>query len=1020
MLQGLRLNAAPLLALGLVLASACGDDGSSTHDSTIKPPWDTESFDSGGVFVDIAAPDTGGGDAIAGGDTGVGTDAGPVEDAPPPVDTADVQEPVDVPEAPDVPVTPDVPPADVVPNDPPTIEALPLVVLKMGQSTTLDLAPLIADTEDDDSALALSWKAEHVAMLDPGTHVLLIVAPSDWHGTEVIPVTVTDSGGLTATQDLSVQVNEPTTEPPPPPDPEDCGVVTFSYDAAPGVGLVLLAGSFNGWAATPDTADTLTDPDGDGTWELSIELPPGTHQYKFIVDGVWMADPGNPSTVDDGFGGVNSVIEVEDCGEPPPPTKCGETTFTYDAAPGVSQVLLSGSFNEWGDKPETAWPMDDLDGAGPGTTFEVTVLLEPGTYQYKLIVDGEWVVDPNADTVPNEFGGQNNVVVVKECAGGLMLVSQETDPDAKSFEATFEATEVINPSSVVVTVDQEAALPSVFQVTADGLGATLLLTGLPVGIHDVRVTSAGTTMLLKVYLGVSTDWRDALLYFALTDRFANGDPTNDAPVPDVDSRTNYQGGDFAGITQRIESGYFDALGVSAIWVSWPIDNPGGYEDGSFPDATGCGLDPKTVNQSPMRYTAYHGYWPSQLDEVEEHFGTLADLQELVVAAHAHGIRVLLDFTANHVHDSSPFFAAHKDDGTFNFPAEICQNVGWDTKPETCWFTDYLPDLDYGNPAARKAMIDSAFGWVRQTGADGFRLDAVKHIAMSFVTELRARAKAELELTGIDFYIVGETFTGDAGLIQSFVGPNKIHGQFDFPSNQAIVKAIARQETGLDGMDQAVRGIKGAYGGGALMSTFIGNHDVARFLSHAAGSIPCGVWDVTSNVAQGWKSPPGAPSDEDPYRKLRIALTYAFTIPGIPLIYYGDEMGMPGAGDPDNRRMMRFGGALSGNEAATLAFSQKLGKARASYAALRKGEWTPPLWSEGDFLAYGRVLGDEKAIVLLHMGTGAKTGSLDVGALGLGDGAVLTDVLGDGGTQTVSGGKLPFTMNGRSASIFVND
>ncbi|GMV41050.1 MAG: hypothetical protein AMXMBFR64_27660 [Myxococcales bacterium] len=962
-----------LVLLAVLLAAACSDDAPIADASDSSVPFAPSD---GGPSADL-----GGHDATA--DAGAGQDAagdtkGGTEDAGAPPDaTPDVVVPQDL----------------GTPGAHPDIAVLPIVTLKQGHSTTLDLTPYLSDADDPVADLVVSWKAKQVAIADTGNQVLLIVAPASWAGTEQVPVTVTDPAGHTDTELLTVTV-EAGTPPvkPPPPDPTKCGEVELKL-AAPGATQVLLAGSFNGWAATPEAAINLFDSDGDGVWATTITVEPGTYQYKFIVDGVWMADPANPQTVDDGFGGVNSVLVV-DCGTPKPP--CGVVTFSL-AAPGASVVLVSGEFNGWGADAGSAWALADSDGDGVWTRTET---LEPGSYQYKFIVDGGWIPDPaNPKTADDGFGGVNSVLDV--ACGALSLVSHKTL--GGTFEAVFSGAD-----GASVTVDWEPA-----PLTTVGDEAHLKL-DLGPGIHDVRVTSGGETLLLKVYVGVSTDWRDALMYFAMTDRFANGDSGNDAPITDVDWRTNYQGGDFAGITQKIEQGYFDALHVSALWISWPVDNPDFYEDGAFPDQGGCGLGPKSTKFSPMRYTGYHGYWPSQLDQVETRHGTLAELQALVVAAHARGIRVLLDFTANHVHDSSPLYAQQKE--WFNLPAEICQDVGWDDKPKTCWFVDYLPDIDYTKPGARAAMLDHVVDWVKATGADGLRFDAVKHLEMSFVQDLRARMKAELELTGIDFYIVGETFTGDAGLIESFVGPSKLHGQFDFPSNLHILKGFATYEEGLDQMDQAIRGIKSQYATPGLMSTFIGNHDIARFASMASGMIPCGPWDVLSNQAQGWLNPPGA-ATEDGHLRLRLAMMYALTIPGVPLIYYGDEIGMAGAGDPDNRRFMRFDGAVTGLEEETLAYVGKVAEIRAAHPALRTGTWSQPLWSEPDFIAYGRV-GDGAAVVLLNRGSSMKSGTLQVGTLGIKDGTKMKDLFYKIDPITVSGGGIPFSLAALSGTIFV--
>ena len=1022
----------PLAMLFLsAMLFACGGgagDGGDGGDAT------------GGSLFDVPAADGGGG--------AIPQDAGPGADRvddPGAEDSAGGGQGAD-----DAGGDPGAPDADDSDNTAPVIDDLPELTLEMGDSTTVDVNPYIHDFQDYDQALELSWTAEHVAISDPGTHVLFVVAPTDWEGTETVVVTVTDSGGLEDSTELVVHVGETgggetgggetgggdtgggdtgggdtgggdtgggdtgggdTGG-------DECAPHLFSYAAAAGVGEVLVAGDFTGWAASPWP---LADGDGDGTWTLEAELDPGTYEYKFIVDGVWLHDPSNPNQVPDPFGDFNSVLTIAPCGGGDTgggDTGGGDTgggscqphVFSYAAAAGVAEVVVAGEFNGWG---QTPWALADDDG---DHTWTLEVSLDPGAYQYKLVVDGGWLLDPaNPQTATGGDGILNSLL---ECAapGQLALVGHATDQDAAAIEAVFQTVDgsAIDLDELTVTLDWA---PLAVTGSDEPGEISIQASGLAPGIHDLRVQRGDQDFLLKFYLGVSTDWRDAVIYFAMTDRFANGDVGNDQPVADVDWRVNYQGGDFAGLQQRIESGYFDQLGVGALWVSWPVDNPDGYEDGTFYDSGGCGLSPANVNTSPMRYTGYHGYWPSQPDQVDEHFGTMADLQALVNAAHARGIRVLLDFTANHVHDSSPLWSEHQGEGWFNTPAEKCQDVGWDNKPKTCWFTEYLPDLNYNHPDARAALVDHAIGWVKQSGADGFRFDAVKHLEMSFIQELRARTKAELELTGVDFYIVGETFTGDAGLIQDFIGEDKIHAQFDFPTNMQLLQGFATRSQGLDSMDGAIRGIKGVYGGNALMSTFIGNHDIARFISMAAGDIPCGPWDVISNIAQGWLNPPGQPGDETPHARLRLAFAYIFTIPGVPLVYYGDEFGMPGAGDPDNRRFMRFGDDLGDLEQQTLAFMQTLGAVRAAHPALRRGTWSAPLAGGWDLLAYGRVAPEETAIVVLNLGDAPASGSLPVGGVGLSDGAELSDAMGGAPATAVSGGAMAFEVGARSVAIY---
>jgi glycosidase len=146
---------------------------------------------------------------------------------------------------------------------------------------------------------------------------------------------------------------------------------------------------------------------------------------------------------------------------------------------------------------------------------------------------------------------------------------------------------------------------------------------------------------LKLSLG-GLDIALLVIYFTFVDRFFDGDVANNGGVG-VPMAADFQGGDWAGITAKIEAGYFEDLGVNTLWISVPMDNT---------DDVGMGSD-------GHEYSAYHGYWPSALDAPEEHFGSLAELQQLVDTAHEHDLKVLFDYAMNHVHISSPVYAEHE-------------------------------------------------------------------------------------------------------------------------------------------------------------------------------------------------------------------------------------------------------------------------------------------------------------------------------------------------------------------------
>jgi len=771
-----------------------------------------------------------------------------------------------------------------------------------------------------------------------------------------------------------------------------------------------------GWDAGKDGFDAGADMQPDASLD-------GSDRDDHLADEADFPSDGDSATLEDGSddGGLPS--------DPGPAKPCPPVKFTYSGQ--ANTVLVSGTFNEWAASiSEGAWELRDDDHNG---VFELEKEIPSGRYFYKLIVDGNWILDPSNNIKQNDGCGNENSVLEIDCDVHLNVVEHQQNDTARTISAVVELTPAqaqLLPASVQATLDNQAVESSAISITGNRISTNL--SGVSYGIHDLRLRAEASDgrqarpILLKFYLGQSSSWPSGVMYFAMLDRFANGNSANDAPLAGVDSRTNYQGGDFAGLRQKIEEGYFDQLGVTSMWITWPGDNFDGYIDSARPDEHRCGLSGNDqIRTQPVRYTAYHGYWPVKLFETEEHFGTWQELKALVDSAHAHGIRVLFDLVINHVHTDSELYRNHPK--FFNFYGEgqnhICSKIGWDTDPERCWFTSFLGDLDYCNPQAVEYMVQLALDWIVESGADGFRLDAVKHVNKAFLRRLRERLKKEIELTGITFYLVGETFTGDAGLIASYLSEELIHGQFDFPVNLYVLQALAKDQIGLSQMNTQARIAKGVYHDaypGEIMSNFVGNHDISRFSSLAAGDIVCGIWDEVSNQAQGWLFPPGQPSKPEAYNRLQLAFTYIMGVPGVPLIYYGDEFGMPGAGDPDNRRMMKFSNDLTQPEKDMLEFMKRLGLARASSPALQSGDWPPPLVAETDLLAWSRSTSTQTAVIVINRGSSPRTLQLSIGGPNVPDGTKFQQVLEATPSEcTVSGGKLPVTIGALQAQIWLS-
>jgi glycosidase len=480
------------------------------------------------------------------------------------------------------------------------------------------------------------------------------------------------------------------------------------------------------------------------------------------------------------------------------------------------------------------------------------------------------------------------------------------------------------------------------------------------------------------------NWQDSVIYFVFVDRFNNGDAGNDAAIG-VEGPTEWQGGDWAGVKAKVEEGYFNELGVNTLWLTVPMDNTsdeGIGTDGHF-------------------HSAYHGYWPTNLDVTEEHFGTLQELKDLVTAAHDHDLKVILDYAMNHVHASSPVYAEHADwfwpNDNGNGGDCVCgMGCSWDDAVlnKRCWFTEYLPDFNFENAAARQYSVDNAIKWIQDTNIDGFRLDAVKHIADAWLFDMRARVQTDIEpVTQEHFYMVGETFTGQKDTIKYYVRPDMLDGQFDFPLRMQLAASVLLRKGSMADLAGFLDDNDGFYGDG-VMSTFIGNHDIPRAI-HLAEDVP--LWDDqwTDGKDRAWMNTPGLSDGMSPFERLGLSFTILFTTRGAPLVYYGDEIGLPGAGDPDNRRFMQWDGYSAG-QAWLLQHIKDLGALRAEHSALRRG--TRKTLSSGQHtLAYEMKDANETVYVAINRGDSPG----DVG--GIPDGSYLDALSGDmvgGGTVNV--------------------
>lgn len=614
---------------------------------------------------------------------------------------------------------------------------------------------------------------------------------------------------------------------------------------------------------------------------------------------------------------------------------------------GFSKVQVKGEMNAW----------NPVDGAcmKEGRHWVYRTRLPVGRYQYLFVADGNDLRDPS--NMPPPGAGYNCILTVGDPdeAGRPYLFSIAEQGDRVTLAWEAQGSEVLafwENISVSVRLDDQGFLVLRMPSEAKAMDRSALriwgawTNGLT---NDLLIpVSEGRVMRDPSELRRS-DFASQIMYFTLVDRFRNGDPANDEPVKDqrVLPMANYLGGDLAGIRKSIDEGYFDKLGVNALWLSPITQNPlTAYQE--FPE--------------PRRwYTGYHGYWPISSSRIDHRFGNDNVMFDMVGAAHGKGINILLDYVCNHVHEEHPLYRNNPELVTMLDLPDGRKNIRiWDEHRLTTWFDSFMPSLDLENPRMIEWQADSTLFWLKKFDLDGYRHDATKHIPTVFWRTLTRRVKTEFVLPrSKPVYQIGETY-GSRQLISSYIGNGMLDSQFDFNLHDDARHVMGREETSMKRLASSMRESLRWYGHQHLMGNISGNHDMARFISLAGGSLS---WDEDAREA-GFKREIGV-GDPIGYRRLRMMHTFNYAIPGIPVLFYGDEIGMPGANDPDCRRMMRFEG-WSQEEVATFDHVSRLGATRRGQMCLNFGS-TRILLEEDDLLVIGRQYFGEVAVAILYKG-----------------------------------------------------
>lgn len=625
-------------------------------------------------------------------------------------------------------------------------------------------------------------------------------------------------------------------------------------------------------------------------------------------------------------------------------------TFTYTpSSSDVATVEISGSMNGWNRK---ASPL-----IKKGDKWSIDLILNQGLYQYRVWENGIEMMDAsNPNTISNGMGGFNNTFQAGTASDKQPMMYSESssqnsirliDGDACKRVFAYLDNQLVNSAlkdgNIIIEIptsakQNERSHLRVFAHNGNERYNDILI---PLK-HGVAITNPSE---LK-----RGDLRNAVMYFVMVDRFVDGNPDNNRPTTDsmIHPKANNLGGDLQGITQKIKDGYFEKLGINTIWIS-PITT---NAEGAW------GLWDKGVKST---FSAYHGYWPTALRSIDNRFGNEAAMDELLSIAHANNMNVILDYVAHHVHQEHPLYKQKPEWTTpLYLPDGSMNTEKWDEHRLTTWFDTFLPTWKFSDHNVVEALTDTAMYWVENFELDGFRHDATKHINEDFWRTLTKKVKAyQASHPDRSLYQIGETY-GNPELISSYISSGQMDAQFDFNLYDAAVDAFAKRETNFTNLERVLKESMSYYGSHHLMGNITGNQDRGRFISYADGSVQ---FSEDAKLA-GWTRKIEN-VDSAGFLNMEMLMAFLMTTPGVPCIYYGDEIGMPGGNDPDNRRMMHFNDWNSAQEKLQ-AETQRLVNLRRNNLALSYGE-TEIIYNENGVLVLARKYFEHVALVVLSKG-----------------------------------------------------
>jgi glycosidase len=752
----------------------------------------------------------------------------------------------------------------------------------------------------------------------------------------------------------------------------------------------------------------LQDPDGDGIYSFeTTALPAGSYEAKVALNESWDVNYGQGGVLN----GPNIAFTV--------PTNGAKTVFRYDGATHILSIQAGHGHDnnvEWDglrhDSRDTLYrtPRGAVP-SGTGVTLRFRTFHDDVTSVRLRLFD----VNDSAQRLVNMSRAASDVSCYQASLAAETCdywQARLTNPAPNNLWYRFIVTD---GSKTAYYADDTPALDG-------GVGAP----------SDDQLDRSWALMVYDPSFAAPTWAKDAVIYQIFPDRFRNGDRSNDPKTGDP----RYDEPVVKRSWSQLPEGYCRGYSTGCSEGPRGRDYFGGDLDGVLAKLDYLKeLGVNTIYFNPI-FTAKsnHRYDTADYRRIDPYLGTLGDYQKLVQQAGQRGIRVVLDGVFNHMSSDSSFFDRYHHYSTtgacesvssqyrswFTFTS---QHVPCGSGDYVGWFGfDSIPVLNKSNAAVKDYFVtgtDSITSLWLDRGAAGWRLDVMGD--GSFPGAYWNDFRRVVKTTHPQALIIGELWQKDTTLLR-FLRGDRADSTMNYRLRDAVLGFLAPQGFDSKGFADSGHSLSASQFAGRLASVredypdaayyslmnLLDSHDTARLL-----------WQLTPGGENRAEKEENAANVGAGKQRVRLASLIQYTLPGAPTVYYGDEVGMTGADDPDDRRTYPWTDTGGSPDTALYAHYKSL-------AALRKG--TPALVG-GDFrvlladdaanaVAYGRKTGSQAAIVALNRGGSAQTLHVPVAGY-LPDGTAFHAVFGSGG-GTVSGGELLLDVPALSGIVVTTD